>query len=100
MEEVRAIRNELDGAATPRSYRNKTYVIFDGDNDLWAYAYMKGWNESEHIEFDFYGADDLRPLTNRTAADDLAGAEKLINECGYHRRDEELAGAKHAILSS
>jgi predicted RNase H-like nuclease (RuvC/YqgF family) len=22
--------------------------------------------------------------------DDLAAAEKLINECGYHRRDEEL----------
>ncbi|MFA6564187.1 MAG: hypothetical protein WCV00_19950 [Verrucomicrobiia bacterium] len=30
---------------------------------------------------------------------DLAAAEKLINECGYHRRDEELADAKKAILS-
>jgi hypothetical protein len=30
---------------------------------------------------------------------DLAAAEKLINECGYHRRDEELADAKAAILS-
>lgn len=29
---------------------------------------------------------------------DLAGAEKLINDCGYHRRDEELADAKRAIL--
>lgn len=29
---------------------------------------------------------------------DLAAAEKLINECGYHRRDEELADAKRAIL--
>ncbi|MDQ3009212.1 MAG: hypothetical protein M3X11_00700 [Acidobacteriota bacterium] len=29
---------------------------------------------------------------------DLAAAEKLINECGYHRRDEELADAKQAIL--
>jgi hypothetical protein len=29
---------------------------------------------------------------------DLAAAEKLINECGYHRRDEELADAKKAIL--
>jgi hypothetical protein len=26
-------------------------------------------------------------------ASDLAGAEKLINDCGYHRRDEELADA-------
>ena len=33
-------------------------------------------------------------------AADLAAAEKLINECGYHRRDEELADAKAAILPS
>jgi hypothetical protein len=29
---------------------------------------------------------------------DLAAAEKLINDCGYHRRYEELADAKQAIL--
>jgi hypothetical protein len=29
----------------------------------------------------------------------LIAAEKLINDCGYHRRDEELADAKRAILS-
>ena len=33
-------------------------------------------------------------------AADLAAAEKLINACGYHRRDEELADAKRAILGS
>ena len=27
-------------------------------------------------------------------AADLAAAENLINDCGYHRRDEELADAK------
>ena len=31
---------------------------------------------------------------------DLAAAEKLINQCGYHRRDEELADAKRAILGT
>ena len=31
-------------------------------------------------------------------AADLAAAEKLINTCGYHRRDEELADAKAVIL--
>jgi hypothetical protein len=31
---------------------------------------------------------------------DLAAAEKLINDCGYHRRDEELADAKRAILGA
>jgi len=47
------------------SYRNKTYVIFDGDNDMWAYGYMKGWKQSEHIDFDFHDAHDLKPLTSR-----------------------------------
>ena len=28
---------------------------------------------------------------------DLKAAEDLINKCGYHRRDEELAHAKQAI---
>ncbi len=31
-------------------------------------------------------------------AADLAAAEKLIHECGYHHRDEELADAKRVIL--
>ena len=34
----------------------------------------------------------------RGPKDDLAAAEKLIHDCGYHRRDEELADAKRAIL--
>jgi hypothetical protein len=33
----------------------------------------------------------------RGPEDDLAAAEKLINRCGYHRRDEELADAKEAL---
>lgn len=31
------------------SYKNKTYVIFDGDNDRWAYAYMKGWGQGSQV---------------------------------------------------
>jgi hypothetical protein len=34
----------------------------------------------------------------KSPQDDLAAAEKLINDCGYHRRDEELADARQAIL--
>ena len=36
----------------------------------------------------------------KSPQDDLAAAEKLIYDCGYHRRDEELADAKLAILGS
>jgi hypothetical protein len=33
-------------------------------------------------------------------ADDLKAAEELVNKCGYHRRDEELADAKRSILGT
>lgn len=49
------------------SHRNKTYVIFDGDNDMWAYAYMKGWKNNENIDFNFYDAHDIKPLTDKAS---------------------------------
>ena len=69
------------------SYRNKTYVIFDGDNDLWAYAFMKGWKENENIDFNFYDAHDIRPLTDRAT-------EETIRE----RLRERMASAKQVIV--
>ena len=68
-------------------YRNKTYVIFDGDNDMWAYAYMKGWKQSEHIEFDLYDAHDIRPLTDRAS-----------DETVKIRLRERLGNTKQAIV--
>ena len=35
-----------------------------------------------------------------SAEEDLAEARRLIEKCGYHRRDEELADAEAAILGS
>ncbi len=43
---------------------------------------------------------ERRTLCVKSPQDELAAAEKLINDCGYHRRDEELAAAKQAILGS
>ena len=51
-------------------YKDKTYVIFDGDKDKWAYAYMKGWNNNENIDFNFEDAHDLKPLTSRAEDED------------------------------
>jgi hypothetical protein len=42
-----------------------TYVIFDGDKDRWAYAFMKGWKVNERVEFDFRDAHDLGSMTGR-----------------------------------
>lgn len=47
------------------SHKNPTYVIFDGDEDSWAYRFMKGWKANEHIDFDFRDAHDLDTMTSR-----------------------------------
>ena len=55
-------------------YRNKTYVIFDGDNDMWAYAYLKGWKSNENMSFNFYDAHDIRPLSDRASEETVRAA--------------------------
>jgi hypothetical protein len=42
-----------------------TYVIFDGDKDRYAYAYMRGWKVNERVEFDFRDAHDIGTMTGR-----------------------------------
>lgn len=69
------------------SYRNKTYVIFDGDTDMWAYAYMKGWKENERVDFNFYDAHDLRPLTDRASEETVKAALR-----------QRMANAKQVVV--
>ena len=41
-------------ATTPQPASPRiTYVIFDGDNDMYAYRFMRGWKAREHIDVDF-----------------------------------------------
>jgi hypothetical protein len=47
------------------AYRNKTYVCFDGDNDMHYYRLMCAWKQNDGIPFNFYNAHDLN-----TARDD------------------------------
>lgn len=63
------------------SYRNKTYVIFDGDNDMWAYSYMLGWKANDRIEFNFHDAHDIRRVSSRASEDTVKRAlrERLSN---------------------
>ncbi len=41
------------------------YVAFDGDNDKWAYGFMKGWKTNDRVDFDFEDAHDLDEMTSR-----------------------------------
>ena len=41
------------------AYRNKTYVAFDGDNDMKYYSTMQMWKQNDSSTFNFYDAHDL-----------------------------------------
>jgi hypothetical protein len=90
------------------SYRDATYVIFDGDEDKWAYGYMKGWNAHEHMNFVFRDAHELDTMTgraqdeayvkgklkermNRSSAVMVLVGEKTKNLYKYVRWELELA---------
>jgi MTH538 TIR-like domain (DUF1863) len=41
------------------AYRNKTYIVFDGDNDMHYYRLMTAWSTNEKFDMDFVNAHDL-----------------------------------------
>ena len=52
------------------SYKDPTYVIFDGDEDKWSYAFMLGWKKNDNIDFDFSNAHDLDNMTARAQGEE------------------------------
>jgi hypothetical protein len=52
-----------------------TYVIFDGDKDRYAYAFMKGWKVNERVEFDFRDAHDIGSMTGRAQDENYVKSE-------------------------
>jgi len=41
------------------SYKNKTFVSFDGDTDMYYYRLMTAWKQSDNIPFNFYNAHEI-----------------------------------------
>jgi MTH538 TIR-like domain (DUF1863) len=69
------------------AYRNKTYIIFDGENDIWAYRYMRGWDVSKHIDFNFHDAHDLNTIRDWSMPDTVR-----------RRLRERFSSGKQAIV--
>ena len=69
------------------SYRNKTYVIFDGDEDMWAYRLMTAWKSNEDMDFNFYNAHDLN------SARDTSTEESIKSQLR-----ERMSNAKQVIV--
>jgi hypothetical protein len=80
------------GRRDPMGYRNKTYVIFDGDEDIYAYGFMKGWKQNEHIDFNFYDAHDVNEIRNGTQEETVK--RKLRERIGDTKQAIVLIGAK------
>jgi tetratricopeptide (TPR) repeat protein len=95
----------------PRGLLALAWLRFlEGDGGGSRLALDEAWDIAERGPMQLYMADihlyrvrlffRESPYPWRSPQDDLAAAEKLIGECGYHRRDYELTDAMHAILSS
>ncbi len=41
------------------AYRNKTYIAFDGDNDMNFYLLMTAWSANKRFDFEIHNAHDL-----------------------------------------
>lgn len=63
------------------AYTNKTYVCFDADNDMWAYAYMLGWKENDRIAFNFNNAHEINNLRDGSSEETIKRKlrERLAN---------------------
>ena len=77
-------------------YRNKTYVVFDGKNDIGYYRLMTAWKNNKHIDFDFYDAHDLNTITNRASETTtkqklrvrMANAKQVVVLVGEHTKNK------------
>lgn len=41
------------------AYRNKTYIVFDGDNDMHYYRLMTAWKANDGFSLNFHNAHEL-----------------------------------------
>ena len=70
------------------SYKNKTYIIFDADNDMKYYRLMTAWKKNEKIDFDFHNAHDIYSV-NKNHMEKL---RKLDKKEGTSREETYIKG--------
>ena len=53
------------------SYRNKTFVSFDGDSDMHYYRLMTAWKQNDNMPFSFYNAHDLNQARDSSTEESI-----------------------------
>lgn len=75
-------------------YRNKTFVSFDGDNDIHYYRLMQAWKANDRFDFRFYDAHDINSARDsskeetikRRLSERLENAKVVISLVGDRTR--------------
>lgn len=62
-------------------YRNKTFVSFDGDNDIHYYRLMQAWHQNDGFDFNFYNAHDINSARDSSQESSIKAqlAERMRN---------------------
>ncbi len=53
------------------SCRNKTYIVFDADNDIRYYRIMTAWKANDNIDFNFHDAHDINNLRDGSSEETI-----------------------------
>lgn len=75
------------------AYKNKTYVVFDGEKDIHYYRLMQAWKEHEHIDFDFHDAHDLNTARDTSSPDTI---KRRLRERFSNTKQVILLGSTNA----
>ncbi|ELP5713396.1 MULTISPECIES: TIR domain-containing protein [Enterobacter] len=53
------------------AYRNKTYICFDGDNDMAYYRLMTAWKSNDNFSFNFHNAHDMNSARDESLEESI-----------------------------
>lgn len=78
-------------------YRNKTFVSFDGDNDMHYYRLMQAWKQHDGIDFNFYDAHDIN--TSRDSSQEASIKAQLAERIRNSKNFILLVGERTRYLT-
>lgn len=77
-------------------YRNRTYVAFDGDNDMLYYNLLRAWSENDNFKFKFFDAHGIN--TARDTSQESSIKKQLLERFDYTKIFVLLVGEHTRFL--
>jgi hypothetical protein len=79
------------------AYRNKTYIVFDGDEDMHYYRLMTAWKANDGFSLNFQNAHDLN--TSRDSSQEESIKRQLRERFANSKLVIVLIGEKTRLLT-